>query len=138
MDARDYLSRYKKVYYMIQNKESESAMLKMSAMGTGSKCGEERVQSSGSKQSMEFAVCKYSDLDAEITGLREELNEIVKTIEMLEPDGYDVLHKIYVQFLTLRETAYKCGKSYDTVKRIRKKALEDIQMIIDERERNER
>ena len=56
---------------------------------------------------MTGTVEKYVDIDRKIAGYTREIQEIICTIEMLEHDEYDVLHKKYVQGMTLKAIARK-------------------------------
>jgi predicted phosphodiesterase len=59
--------------------------------------------------------------------------DVVTVIEMLDVVEYDLLHKVYVQYLTLDEASYKMGKSYTWATTTHKRALADVQKILDER-----
>ena len=60
--------------------------------------------------------------------------EVLGVIEQLNATEYDVLHKMYVQFLTLDEVAARKGKSYSWVTTMHGRALQDVQKILDGRD----
>ena len=82
---------------------------------------------------MTGTVEKYVDIDRQIAGYTREIQEIIRTIEMLDHDEYDVLHKKYVQGMTLRGVARKREKSYSWVSHVHGNALMSLQIILDMR-----
>ena len=112
------------------------------AVATGTTvCSEgDRVQSSGSKQKMADAICRYMQMEDEINAAIDRLvdtkQEIIETIESLPIDEYDLLHKIYVQKKELFEAATEMDRSYRWATSIHGRALAKVQKILDERESN--
>ena len=137
-EAQLFLKQLKKLDCMINNKMIERAQWKAMATGTTAKYGGERVQSSGSQQKMADSVCKYVDiekeLDAAIDRLVDARREVISVIERLNVMEYDVLHKVYVQYMTFDEVADEYGKSYSMITTIHGRALKNVQRILDERE----
>ena len=138
MDAKTYLSQLKKVDAQIRNKLIEKQQWKDIALGITSNTDGERVQSSGRKSKMADAVDKVVDVEAEIDSLVDKLidtkKEVIQTIEQLESAlQYDVVHACYIQNLSYQEIADKYGKSYDWVKQAHKRAIRNVQMILDGR-----
>lgn len=140
MQAKEFLQQLEKLDKMIENKQAEVQQWKVIAANTVAHSEGERVQSSGSKQKMADAVDRYIDLEREINACIDNLidtkKDVISVIERLKPDEYDVLHKIYVQYFTLKETAYKCGISYTNVTTIHGRALLNVQKILDLRKRD--
>lgn len=138
MKAKDYLQQLQKLDKLIENKLIEKRQWECIATNTTVPLGRERVQSSGNPQKVADAVCSYTDLESEITAcidrLVDQRKEIISTIEMLEVAEYDLLHKIYVQYLTLQDAATALDKSYTWVTTMHGTALKHIQRILDERE----
>jgi DNA-directed RNA polymerase specialized sigma24 family protein len=123
---------------MIVNKQIEIQQWKTIASGTTAFSEGERVQSSGNQQKMEKAVAEYVDIEesmkAELTEFVKTKQEIISVIQMLSPVHYDLLHMIYVQFLTFDDVADKYDKSYSWATTVHGRALKQVQKILDERE----
>lgn len=148
MKAKDFLKQVMKLDMMIENKLIEREQWKSIAMGTTSSGADvmvngvahkmDRVQSSGSQQKMADAVARYVDIEREIDAVVDELIEtkkdVVAVIEMLAPIEYDILHKVYVQHITLDDVADRLGKTYSWATTIHGRALKNVQDILDSRE----
>lgn len=132
------MKQLKKLDILIANKLIEIEQWKAIASGTTANSEGERVQSSGSQQKMADAVAKYIDiqteLDADIDRFIDTKQEVIRTIESLESTEYDLLHMIYVQFLTFDDVADKYDKSYSWATTVHGRALKQVQKILDERE----
>ena len=134
MDARRYMERVGELKEIIDNKIEERTRLYLEAVSTGTPGNGERVQTSTGDGAMTGTVEKYVDIDRQIAGYTREIQEIICTIEMLEHDEYDVLHKKYVQGMTLRDVARKREKAYSTTAHTHSRALRHLQEILDIRE----
>jgi hypothetical protein len=138
LKAKEYLQQLQKLDKLIENKLAEKERWKCIATTTTAPLSGERVQSSGNPQKMADAVCRYIELESEINtcidSFVDQRQEIISTIEMLEVAEYDLLHKIYVQYLTLQDAATAFDKSYTWVTTMHGTALKHIQRILDERE----
>lgn len=135
MKAKEYLQQVKKIDKLIENKLIEKEQ--WFAIATGTTASSEdggRVQSSGSQQKMADAVVKIIALQEEINNLIDMYIDtkqgVIKTIEQLPADEYDVLHKIYIQGKNMRQTAAACDKSYDWVKIVHKQGMRNVQMFL--------
>lgn len=137
MRAKDFLRQVKKIDMVIRNKMAEREQWRAIATGTTAQMGGERVQSSGSKQKMADAVGRYVDIETEIDkyidALVDTKKEIISVIERLDADQYDVLHKVYVQYLTLDEVASMNEKSYSWATTVHGLALKNVQQVLDGR-----
>ena len=144
MRAKDYLMQILNLERRIKNKFLEVERWKEAASFSGNAEESERVQSSGRKDKMASAVCKYVDMEAElleeIKALAKARQDIIKTIEQLEcTDEYDVLHKRYVQGMDIQNIADQMDKSYSWVTTTHGKALLNVQRILEsENLKNER
>ena len=113
------------------------------AVATGTTvCSEgDRVQSSGSKQRMADAVCRYMQMEDEINAAIDRLidikQNIIQTIELLPVQEYDLLHKVYVQGMEIYEAAIEMDRSYSWATTVHGRALAKVQKILNEREGNE-
>ena len=135
MKAKEYLQQVKKIDKLIENKLIEKEQWFAIATGTTASSEDgDRVQSSGSQQKMADAVCKMIEIQEEINNLIDMYIDtkqgVIKTIEQLPADEYDVLHKIYIQGKNMRQTAAACDKSYDWVKIVHKQGMRNVQMFL--------
>ena len=126
---------------IIANKIIEMERLKALAMGTSISTEGERVQSSGSKQRMQDAVCRYISIEDDINQYIDELvdkrQEVISTIEQLPTNEYDILHKVYIQHIRLYDVCENWAgetRSKAWVNKVHIKALCSLQRILDERE----
>ena len=135
MDAKRYLQQIQKIDKMIENKIAEARRWKAIATSTTTFADGDRVQSSSGKDKMADAVCRYISMDMEVTADIDNLislkQEVIKLIEQLPTVEYDVLHKIYVQYLEIYEVADILGKSYSWVTTIHGRALTNVQRLLD-------
>lgn len=141
MKAKDYLLQISKIDRIIENKLYEVERWKEIATGTSISTEGEKVQSSGNKQKMAEAVCRYIQIENEVTADIDNLvnlkQDIISLIEQLSTDEYDVLHKIYIQGMTFKEVAISKDKSYSAITTIHGRALASLQRLMNEREQNE-
>ena len=139
--AKDFLRQLKKLDKMIENKMIEKEQWKAIATGTTAQMGGERVQTSGSQQKMADAVGTYIDIEEDINRCIDKLidakQEVISVIEQLNATEYDILHKIYVQYITLDDVAEMYDKTYSWVTTVHGRALKRVNQILNERERNE-
>lgn len=96
----------------------------------------EKVQSSGSGDKVGNAVAEYVSLEAEIDELKAKRKSIIQTIELLNYNEYDLLYHVYVNYFTIKAVASINDKSKSWAVKTQKKALEHLQVILDEREKN--
>jgi len=137
MEAKKFLKQLEKLDLMITNKLAEKQQWKAIATGTTASIGGERVQSSGSQQKMADAVSRYIDIEREIDEQIDKLidtkQDVISVIEQLKPIEYDILHKIYVQYIKLYEVPDIYGKTYSWATTVHGRALKNVQAILDER-----
>ena len=142
MNAKDFLLQIKKLDKIIENKLAEAQRWRGIANNTTANMSGERVQSSGSHDTIGKAICTYMDLDREITRRIDELidkkKEVLDVIEQLNATEYDVLHKIYFQDFTLQEVASLYDRRYEWATTTQGRALKNVQNILDARERSEK
>lgn len=138
MTAKEYLQQAEKLDLLIQNKLAEKRQWLEVALGITAHLGGERVQTSGSKSKMAEAVEKCIDVEREISALIDRLidtkSEIVTVIELVEnPTEYDVLHKRYIQKMSLLQIAERYGKEYSWATTTHGRALKSVQDILDKK-----
>jgi DNA-directed RNA polymerase specialized sigma subunit len=107
MSGKEYCSQIKKINTQIKNKNFELKELRESGLPLG------------------------PTLEA-ISKLDFEKRKIIRTIEKLPEAEYDVLHKVYVQHLTLQEVAAERDISYSLAATIHGRALKRLENIINE------
>lgn len=137
MNAKEFLRQPKKLDKLIENKLIEKEQWKNIAIGTTSQMNSERVQSSGSQQKMADAVGKFVDIENEIDEYIEKLidvkKDVISVIEELNATEYDILHKVYIQYITLEEISILYGKTYSWSTTVHGRALKNVQKILNER-----
>lgn len=136
MKAQEFLRQVRKLDLQITNKLIEQQQWKDIALGITANMDGERVQSSGGKSKMANAVEKCVDMEAEIDSLVDKLidtkKEVIQAIEQLDsPTEYDVLHRRYIQFLSLQEIADHYRKDYGWATTTHGRALKSLQEILD-------
>ena len=132
ISAEKYLKRLSKIDVLIANKANEVNRWKDISMSLGGFSAVERVSSSKSPHGKSDAVCEYIDLEREIETLKAERRKMMHTIERLPSVECDLIYKIYVQAYSLKELAFHYKKSYDWVKKRKRKALKLLQEFLDE------
>lgn len=154
MKSKEYLLQVQKLDRMIENKLEEVEHWKNIATSTAISSDSERVQSSGSKEKMADTVCRYLTMENEINAVIDELvdtrQEIIRTIELLNTDEYDLLYKMYVGkrtfkkddsietiYMTLDEVADLNKKSRRWAASVHGRALVNLQKVLDERKGRE-
>lgn len=136
MKAEQFLEKIHKYDTLINNKLIECEQWKEMALNTSANVGDVfNVQSSKNLHKMEDAVCRIVDIqneiDAAVKGLIECKQRVISYIERLEPDDYDILHKLYVQYMDLQDVADAYGKSYSLVITRKRNALDALQLLIE-------
>ena len=137
MKAKDYLQKVSKLDKMIKNKMVEIEQWKAVAMGTTAPSDGERVQASGSQQKMADAVCRYVEIEKQLDKCIDRLidtkQDVIRTIEQLPENEYDLLHRIYIQGKTMDDVADAYGKTYSWATTVHGRALKRVQNILDGR-----
>ena len=136
-EAKEFLLQLNKLDKLIGNKLIEKEQWKSIALGTGAQMGGERVQSSGSQQKMADAIGRYIDMEAEIDRyidrLIETKKDVISVIEQLDAIEYDLLHVVYVQYLTLEDFAEKYDRTYRWAAGVHGRALMNVVKILEKR-----
>lgn len=144
MQAKAFLQRLRKLDCMIENKMVERRQWNDLALGITAGQGPEtgvRVQAAGSQQRMADAIDKCVDIDAEINACIDKLydakREVIRVIEQLNAMEYDLLHKVYVQYMDFNDVAYAMGRSKSWVTTVHGRALKHVQDMLDKEENND-
>lgn len=152
MDAERYLMQVQKYDRIIQNKLEEKEQWLAMATNITARMGGERVQASGSQQRMADAVVEAESIGEKITKAINDMlvkrNDIIETLEELDVQGYEILYKMYVgkvvvkkdgtirtDYLSTKEIASDMFKTESWVRYERKKAIAELQKILDGREK---
>lgn len=136
MNAVEYLNQVKMCDTKIKNKMLEKEQWFTSATKTTCPTDGERVQSSGNPDKMSDAVTRMIEVDKEIDEMIDSFvdlkQEVIRTIEKVdEPILYDVLHKIYIQYMKPSEVADALNYSYQWINELHNRAIGKVQSIID-------
>ena len=129
LSARAYLGQLELIDEQINQDIERLGEMKQSARSTGSfDYSRERVQTSPIGDKLCSDVSRYVDLDtqinAEIDRFVDAKEQIIKEIRGLHSADYvKVLYKVYVQFKTIKDTAYEIQRSYKYTLDVHKKAL---------------
>ena len=134
MQAEQYLDQIKKLDSMIKNRIRDHARWLEIAESYGGAAVGERVQTSRNLHRGSDAIDKYIDIEQEIERLKEERLSIIRTIEKLPADEYEVIYKLYVQDYSIKEIAYQRRKSYRWVRYRKEDGLKILQEILDRKE----
>ena len=155
IDVQKYLYRLRDINELIMGIADEIELWKVIATKTTAQVqtvnigGElhavEKVQSSGSGDSMAEAVCKYVDLEselgAEMAALIEERQSIIATIKKLPAREYRLIRLMYVGtvarsgeivYMSLKQAAAEMGISRRTATGIHGSAIDRLRKILKE------
>lgn len=130
LSARQYLGQLELIDEQINQDLERLDEMKQSAASTGSfDYSRERVQTSPVGDKLCTDVTRYVALDEqinrEIDNFVDAKEQIIKEIRGLRHADYvRVLYKIYVQYKSIKDTAFEMGRSYKFVRDVHKKALE--------------
>lgn len=117
---------------MIENKKAEKEKWVAIATSTTSQLSE-KVQTSSDGQKMTNAVIRImkiqEELDECIKNLKNKRDEIIGVIEQLDAKEYDLIHKVYVQYYTLKQYQYIKHISYSSATSIHGRALNSVVKI---------
>lgn len=139
MKAQCYLEQIKTLDAKINSDIEELAQLEALATKTTSVLGGERVQSSGSQQKMADCVAKIVEMKMQIEAEIDKYIDFKKEARCIiwecDADCMTLLHKRYFLFRSWKRIAAEMGKSKQWVSDdLHKKALSQVQRILDERD----
>lgn len=141
MTAKEFLLQIKDLDVRIQHKTAEkiyweTVTMELATSVTANMDGE-RVQSSGSKHKMADTVDSGLDrirkFEKRIAELYAEMDAIIAIIESLPEDKSDILHKVYVQYMSLKEVAASRHESYSWIATNHGRALKMVSNILREK-----
>ena len=139
--AKAFLKQYGKIERVLANKKIEKQRWIDISQSVTAPLGGERVQSSGKPNKMSDAVESKVDVEKEIDEVTARLDhtrkDILRVIEQLPTQEYDVLHKCYIQGMTNGEIADLAGKEYSWASRNKFRGERKVQQMLEAREVNE-
>lgn len=140
MRAKEYLNEIAKIDKMIKNKAAEIEHWKAVAESTTVYSEGEHVQSTSTGQKLANAVVKYvtiqEELEEDVNRLIAVRREVIHTIEQLDSEKYDILHKRYVQCKSFKEIAIEINNTVSWVTTKHGRALQDVQRILEKKSMN--
>lgn len=138
MKARNFLEQIEKMDRLIDNKLIEKDQWYAVATGITARMQEDKVQATSSPNRMEDAVLKMieceNEINRQIDAFIDKKRHVISVIEQLDTLEYDILHKRYVQYISLEDIADIAGKSASWARENHNSALKDVQRILDESE----
>lgn len=130
MTAKEYLYQIRKLDKLIINKMAEAQQWREIAENISVNMSGEKVQSSGNHDTVANAMCKCMDLEHEAEHYKRQRDDIISTIQRLGAVHYDVLHKVYVQNIQLKEIATQYHKRREWASIMHREALEQLEIIL--------
>lgn len=132
MTAEQYLSQIEKLDTEIAIKQKEYARLLARAKSMGGLSIGERVQATRNLQRDADTICEYIDVEREINALKSKKRAILDTIKKLPSKEYRILYRVYAEGAMIKELPSEFKKSYSWVQMKKRRALEHLQIILDE------
>lgn len=142
--AKEYLKEIRKIDKIKEkrNEEIKQAELLWNEKATNitSSWGGDKVQSSGNPQKMESAICNkdyYLTLVNErIKELTDKRERIIRDLEKLNSNEYELLYDCYVFGKSLKEISIERACEYSGIVTLHGNALKSLQNILDKREKD--
>ena len=132
MTAEQYLRQIEKLDTEIAIKQKEYARLLARAKSMGGLSIGERVQATRNLQRDADTICEYIDVEREINALKSKKRAILDTIKKLPSKEYRILYRVYAEGAMIKELPSEFKKSYSWVQMKKRRALEHLQIILDE------
>ena len=133
MSAKEYLSRLLYLSEKIKADREKVDRLKEQAQKRTSSLSPDKVQSSGSASKTADAVCEWVVIEKQIADDEKKMQEIIKTIEQLEPFESLVLYQRYKNDKSLGEISRDIHRSYSLVSKTHRIGVKKVQNILDGR-----
>lgn len=134
MKAEEYVKRYNLIDDIVSDLNEQYENYVKIAKGLGDFSASERVQTSRNLHSGQNAIINYIDIENRIKKLKKEKEDIYDTLMRLPHYEFKVLRDYYIKEHSIKVIACDCKKSYDWTKKKKRKALEHLQLILDENE----
>ena len=135
MEAKEFLRQYQNTLIDIRNMEAEALELEEMALSITVNTENERVQSSGSGDSMASLVAKICDMKIMIMEKRslalDKLQQVERVIAEVENKDYrQLLHRRYIEGNTWEKIAVEMNYSYQWICKLHGRALQEIERIL--------
>lgn len=136
MNAENWLIQVRKLDELINAKLAEQTRLKAIATDISAKPidGMPFSNTGTVSQKIPNAVIKLIELEHEIDKLIDKYidmkQQVISLIEQLPSKEYGTLHRYYIQGMTWEQVADDMGYSIMQIFRFRKKALKNLQMLL--------
>ncbi len=137
MDAQKWLEQVRKLDELINAKLAERQRLIEIATDISAKPFDGMPHSDTGivSQKMQNAVVNLIDLEQQTNQLIDQYvdykQQVVEVLEKLSTNEYGVLHRYYIRYMTLEQTAEDMGYSVRQVLRIKKKSLQKLEDVIE-------
>lgn len=136
MNAKEVLLKIKFCEIKLENTLEEIERLREFAENITSRIDPSGIKGKGSyTDKVGNSVSRIVDLEKQQEELLKVMNyraEVTELIERLPYRYYDILHKIYLQGMSLKEIAYMKDKSYSWATKTHDKAIEALQKLLDQ------
>lgn len=139
MEAREYLSEVQKKDLIVENTLFELEQVEALATSVTQHLSDVKVQTSGNPDKMSDIVQKIiekrNEYNEAVDDFVDYRDEVVENIKQLNATEYDLLHKVYIQYMTLKDFALASRKkmSYSNVTTLHGRALDKLQKILDKK-----
>ncbi len=135
MTADEFLKQIERADTLIDSKLSELYRLRCLVTSITVPTDREAIQTSGVSDKVGNTVAKIVDLENEIDDMIDEYidtrNKCIRVIEQLtDPLQYAIIHKRYVQYKSYAEIEDETNYSHQWIMEVRRKALREIDRII--------
>ncbi len=135
MEAKEFLRQYQNTLIDIRNMEAEALELEEMALSITVNTENERVQSSGSGDSMASLVAKICDMKIMIMDKRslalDKLQQVERVIAEVENKDYrQLLHRRYIEGNTWEKIAVEMNYSYQWICKLHGRALPEIERLL--------
>lgn len=137
MNAQEWLEQVRKLDQLINAKLAERDRLKEMATDISPRPmdGMPFDNTGVASRKMENAVVRLIDLANDLNKLvdmyTKHKEKVVKALEQLPPNEYGVLHRHYIRYMTWDQVAEDMGYCTVQIWRIRKKALKNLQNVME-------
>ena len=139
MKAHTYLELIEKYDRMIESRKYEIMELKSESGLVTHYALDIKVQTTKRNDKTEniiiSSMAREGELQDQIYELWKKRQTIIKSIEELSAKEYGLLYYLYVERISMQEAADRFDRSYNWVALTKRKALDDLQKILDEREK---
>ncbi len=132
-DVIDYLQQIERYDTLINNKLREAQRWRDISMST-SVVYSDGGHGSRNVNKMADAVIRCIEIEQEINEcidlLYDAQKDVISMIEQLGTVEYDILHKVYIEYMPLKTVAREKYKSYSWARKKHEKALKDLESIL--------